>query len=93
LSAALELPPAAAAELVAFLHELTDALERHYGAQIKHHYEATARHRVPTAATIHRSDPLTAQRSTEHFNPFRVTIKMTRVYNPATAGNEEGTGS
>jgi hypothetical protein len=39
----LELPPAAAAELVAFLHELTDALERHYGAQIKHHYEATAR--------------------------------------------------
>jgi hypothetical protein len=39
----LELPPAAAAELVAFLHELADALERHYGAQIQHHYEATAR--------------------------------------------------
>ena len=39
----LELPPAAAAEVVVFLHELADALERHYGAQIKHHYEATAR--------------------------------------------------
>jgi hypothetical protein len=39
----LELPPAAAAELVAFLHELADALERHYGAQIKHHYDDTAR--------------------------------------------------
>ncbi len=39
----LELPPEAAAELVAFLHELTDALERHYGAQIKHHYDAIAR--------------------------------------------------
>jgi hypothetical protein len=39
----LELPPAAAAELVAFLHELADALERHYGAQIKQHYETTLR--------------------------------------------------
>ena len=47
----LELPPAAAAELVAFLHELTDALERHYGAQIKHHYEITAR-----AARAHGCD-------------------------------------
>ena len=44
---------AAAAKLVAFLHELTDALERHYGAQIKHHYETTAR-----AARAHgRDDP------------------------------------
>ena len=39
----LELPPEAAAELVAFLHELADALERHYGAQIKHHYDDIAR--------------------------------------------------
>ncbi|MGH8702084.1 MAG: hypothetical protein ACREVR_13055 [Burkholderiales bacterium] len=38
----LELPPEAAAELVTFLHELADALERHYGAQIKRHYAATA---------------------------------------------------
>ena len=28
----LELPPAAAAELIAFLHQLTEALERHYDA-------------------------------------------------------------
>jgi len=39
----LELPPAAATELVAFLHELAAALERHYGAQLKHHHNATAR--------------------------------------------------
>jgi hypothetical protein len=41
----LELPPAAAAELVAFLHELADALERHYGAQIKRHYDTKVRAR------------------------------------------------
>jgi hypothetical protein len=42
----LELPPAAAAELIAFLHELTEALERHYGAELKRHYAAidSARH-------------------------------------------------
>ena len=39
----LDLPPEAAAELVAFLHELADALERHYGAPIKHHYDDIAR--------------------------------------------------
>ena len=39
----LDLPPEAAVELVEFLHELADALERHYGAQIKHHYNAIAR--------------------------------------------------
>jgi hypothetical protein len=37
----LELPPAAAAELIAFLHELTEALERHYGAALRHHYRTT----------------------------------------------------
>ena len=39
----LELPPEAAAELLAFLRELTDALERHYGAELKRHYDALAR--------------------------------------------------
>lgn len=39
----LELPPEAAAELVSFLHELADALQRHYGAQIKRHATARAR--------------------------------------------------
>jgi hypothetical protein len=38
----LDLPPAAAAELIAFLQELTDALERHYGAALKHHYDTIA---------------------------------------------------
>lgn len=38
----LELPPAAAAELIAFLHEFAGALERHYGAQIKRHDDAIA---------------------------------------------------
>jgi hypothetical protein len=31
----------AAARLVEFLHELTAALERHYGAQLKRYYDAT----------------------------------------------------
>jgi len=38
----LELPPEAVAELIAFLHELTEALERHYGAGLKRHYDALA---------------------------------------------------
>jgi hypothetical protein len=38
----LDLPPEAAAELVAFLHELADALERHYGAQLKRYYDDIA---------------------------------------------------
>lgn len=38
----LNLPPEAAAELVAFLHELAEALERHYGAELKRHYDALA---------------------------------------------------
>ena len=29
-----------ASELIAFLHELTEALERHYGAELKRHYAA-----------------------------------------------------
>jgi hypothetical protein len=39
----LDLPPDAAAELIAFLHELADALERHYGAALKRHHDALAR--------------------------------------------------
>ena len=46
----LELPPEAVAELLDFLHELADALERHYGAQLKRHYDTTARARRSTDA-------------------------------------------
>ena len=38
----LDLPPEAVAELIAFLHELSEALERHYGAALKRHYHAIA---------------------------------------------------
>lgn len=38
----LDLPPEAVAELIAFLHEFTEALERHYGAGLKRHYDAIA---------------------------------------------------
>ncbi len=34
----VDLSDEAAAQLVEFLHELTDALERHYGAQLKRYY-------------------------------------------------------
>jgi hypothetical protein len=36
-----ELSDEAAASLVEFLHELTEALERHYFAQLHRHYSAT----------------------------------------------------
>ena len=36
----LDLPPAAAAELIEFLQQLTEALERHYGAALRLHYAA-----------------------------------------------------
>lgn len=36
----LELPVEAVAELIDFLHQLTEALERHYGAELKRHYDA-----------------------------------------------------
>ena len=44
----LELPAEAVAELVDFLHELPEALERHYGAELKRHYDAldSARHAI-----------------------------------------------
>lgn len=37
----VDLSDEAAAKLLEFLHELTDALERHYCAQLKRHYRAT----------------------------------------------------
>lgn len=37
----IDLSDAAAAKLVEFLHELTAALERHYGAQLTRYYHAT----------------------------------------------------
>ena len=36
----LDLPDAAAAELVEFLHQLTEALERHYAGQLHRYYTA-----------------------------------------------------
>jgi hypothetical protein len=36
----LELPTKAVAEIIEFLHELSAALERHYGAELKRHYDA-----------------------------------------------------
>ena len=38
----LDLPVEAVAELIDFLHEFTEALERHYGAELKRHYDALA---------------------------------------------------
>lgn len=38
----LNLPPDAAAELIEFLQQLTEALERHYATVLKHHYAAIA---------------------------------------------------
>jgi hypothetical protein len=36
-----ELSDESAASLVEFLHELTEAIERHYFAQLRRHYSAT----------------------------------------------------
>lgn len=37
----IDLEDEAAAALVEFLHELTETLERHYGAQLTRYYRAT----------------------------------------------------
>ena len=37
----IDLSDEAAATLVEFLHELTETLERHYGAQLTRYYHAT----------------------------------------------------
>ena len=49
----LDLPPEAVAELIAFLHELSDALQRHYGVGLKRHYDAIA----STQPAIATDDP------------------------------------
>ena len=36
----VDLTDEAAAVLIEFLHELTETLERHYGAQLQRHYQA-----------------------------------------------------
>ena len=36
----IDLSDEAAAKLVEFLHEITEALERHYGAQLQRYYSA-----------------------------------------------------
>ncbi len=54
----LDLPREAAAELIDFLHELTEALERHYGAVLKHHYDDIARaqrERLRRSAVLNRA--------------------------------------
>jgi hypothetical protein len=50
----------AAASLVEFLHELTEALERHYFAQLRRHY---------SAADISRSDRLDPDPGTASSDP------------------------
>ncbi len=38
----LDLPAEAVAELIDFLHDFAEALERHYAAELKRHYNALA---------------------------------------------------
>ena len=50
----LDLPDAAAAELIEFLHQLTAALERHYAGQLHRYYHAADERdcqRPPSAPT------------------------------------------
>lgn len=51
----VELSDEAAATLIEFLHELTEILERHYGAQLKRYYSAT--HAPDTGSDIDQTDP------------------------------------
>ncbi len=45
------LPDEAAVELLEFLHELIEALERHYAAQLRRHYQRSRyRHDDPDCA-------------------------------------------
>lgn len=39
----VDLTDEAAAQLIEFLHELTDVFERHYAAQLQRHYRAAER--------------------------------------------------
>lgn len=47
----LDLSDEAAATLVEFLHELTETIERHYGAQLKRYYHATDIARLDVEST------------------------------------------
>jgi hypothetical protein len=49
----VDLSDEAAAKLVEFLHELSAALERHYGAQLKRYYHTTDR----TCGDVNLIDP------------------------------------
>ena len=81
----LDLPPEAAAELVAFLHELADALERHYGAGSSAITTTIAR--AQRAAGLRRSvlTHRTRSRWASASGESALTPKMTRFYNPANS--------
>jgi len=53
----LDLPDAAAAELIEFLHQLTAALERHYAGQLHHHYSAADQRDGESSASSPATDP------------------------------------
>ena len=68
----LELPVEAVAELIDFLHELSEALERHYGPELKRHYDGidSARRAVDT------TDP-----------PFRKIARLARRKRASLTGS------
>ena len=53
----VELSDEAAAKLVEFLHELTEALERHYFAQLRRHYNTTEGSERDLGSTPEPTDP------------------------------------
>jgi len=53
----VELSDEAAAKLVEFLHELTEALERHYFAQLRRHYDTTHSSERDLGSTPEPTDP------------------------------------
>ena len=53
----LDLPDAAAAESIEFLHQLTAALERHYAGQLHRHYSAADQRDGESSASSPATDP------------------------------------
>jgi hypothetical protein len=53
----VELTDEAAAKLVEFLHELTEALERHYFAQLPRHYDTNDSSERDLGSTLEPTDP------------------------------------
>ena len=53
----LDLPDAAAAELIEFLHQLTAALERYYAGQLHRHYSAADQRDGESSASSPATDP------------------------------------